>query len=306
MGTRLLHITPYDVQVRQIGWCSFTVLSGFGSHSRHAWNLTGLSFSAGLLSAFRGSYVPPTDLPSPVTPAPVFTVTGVSYEVCTNELDGHPRGASLSGQDQLGSAPGTPYWSHFEDHDREQCNGHYWAGRIWAGNWSASVIFEQGTKQCGLLCWGCYGSSGTGFTLRSCALEIVGWSYSAVEAAPCEGGRGTVQGPVEDSLLVSTDDAVVLRAWSRPLTYRSPGVLGKVVKVSRWRLSTSWKQCYTVCRDSTIKSTPTPRQVCLFGCVYHHLALPIECPPRGNTHLCVSTAFKMNLMIRLLTIKVLK
>ena len=61
----------------------------------------------------------------------VFTVTGVSYEVCTNELDGHPRGASLSGQDQLGSAPGTPYWSHFEDHGREQCNGHYGAsGRI--------------------------------------------------------------------------------------------------------------------------------------------------------------------------------
>lgn len=110
----------------------------------HLWNLAGLSFSARLLSAFPWQLCSSTDLPSPVAPAPVFTVTGVSYEVCTNELDGHPRGASLSGQDQLGSAPGTPYWSHFEDHGREQCNGHYRAsGWIWAGNWSAPVFLGR-------------------------------------------------------------------------------------------------------------------------------------------------------------------
>lgn len=119
-----------------------SVFYGFCSHSQaHLWKLTGMSFSAGLLSAFPWQLRSSPDSPAPVASAPVFTVSGVSYEVCTNELDGHPCGASLSGQDQLGSAPGTPYWSHFKDHGHEQCNGHFGAsGWIWAGNWSASAF----------------------------------------------------------------------------------------------------------------------------------------------------------------------
>lgn len=134
MGTRLFHITPYDVQVRRPA--EFSVLLQFSDsvlshHQAHLLSLTGMSFSAGLLSPlpWRLYYSPIP--PSPVAPAPVVTVSGIDYEVCADELDGHPCGPSLCGQDQSGPAPGTTYWSHVKDHGYEQCNGYDRAcGRI--------------------------------------------------------------------------------------------------------------------------------------------------------------------------------
>ena len=85
----------------------------------------------------------------------------------------------------------------------------------------------QGTKRCGLLCWGCYGSSGHWL----CCVHVL-WKLQVDLIRPwrqlLEKVEGTVRALVRDSLLVSADDAeVVLRAWSHFLLTYKPRCRGE-------------------------------------------------------------------------------
>lgn len=133
--TSLPMIFRWDDQQNPLFFLQFSDF--FWSHYQaHLLSLTAMSFSAGLLSPLPWQLCYSPIPPSPVALAPVLTVSGVNYEVCADELDGHPCGSSLCGQEQSGPASCTTYWSHVKDHGYEQCNGYDRAsGRIWAGKW---------------------------------------------------------------------------------------------------------------------------------------------------------------------------
>lgn len=82
-------------------------------------HMTSMFSSDWLLSPFSQQLCSSPIPPAPVTPTPVIAVSGTHHEVCADELDGHPCGASLCGQDQPGPASGTPYWPHLKDHGYE-------------------------------------------------------------------------------------------------------------------------------------------------------------------------------------------
>lgn len=99
VGSRLFHITPYNVQVRGLRYSPLQLVA-YGSLVllslllQCPWHI---SLPGGLLSPFSGYLCSSTVSPPSVDSSPVFAVFGVNYEVCTNELDGHPCGSSFCG-----------------------------------------------------------------------------------------------------------------------------------------------------------------------------------------------------------------